>query len=299
MLKKLTLRNFQAHKHLELELDPEATTIIGASDVGKSAIIRALYWLTFNRPSGESFKRHTSKFTSVALTVDSCEIKRKRGKSNHYYLGGSPLSAFGAGVPDEVSKVLRMSAINFQQQHDGPFWFTENPGQVAKNLNSIVDLSVIDSVTASIASKIKRGAGAVEACQERITEARGLVSKLKWVPECNVQLLELETKEKKITQANEYTRELRFLLESATKHRATVKTAAEVKERGSKLVEMGDRVLVLAKRGQKLEEHLGKIKTIQMEIESCRIEIEDLKETIQTETNGRCPICNGSLKMGL
>lgn len=299
MLKTLTLRNFQAHKKLELELDPHVTTIIGASDVGKSAIIRALYWLTFNRPSGESFKRHNTKVTSVTLTVDSYEIKRKRGKSNQYCLGGSPLSAFGSGVPDEVSKVLCMSAINFQQQHDGPFWFTENPGQVAKNLNSIVDLSVIDSVTTNIGAKIKRAGASVEACQERIIEARGKVSQLKWVGDCDVVLQELEAKEKHITQANEYTRELRFLLGSAANHRATIKTAVEVKEHGSKLVEVGDRVLGLTKQGSKLEEHLNKIKSIQIEVESCRAEIESLKETIQRETNGRCPICQGPLKMGL
>lgn len=299
MLQKLVLRNFQAHKKLELELDPHVTTIIGSSDVGKSAIIRALYWLTFNKPSGEAFRKHGTKSTSVDLTVDDQLIKRKRGKSNHYYLGGSPLSAFGTGVPDEISQLLRMSEINFQRQHDGPFWFTESPGQVAKNLNSIVDLGIIDSVTASVASKTRRASSTVEVCESRLADAKARTRSLQWVLRCDSELQLIEQQETDLTKAGQYIGELQFLLGEVTKHRTVLKKAVEVKERGSILVEVGDKVRRLESQRTALVELLEQINSLRGVVSSCQVEAEKVRQEIMQGTAGQCPICRGPLKMGL
>jgi AAA15 family ATPase/GTPase len=40
-MKKLRIKNFQIHKDLEIEFGP-ITTIVGPSDIGKSAVLRAL-----------------------------------------------------------------------------------------------------------------------------------------------------------------------------------------------------------------------------------------------------------------
>ncbi|MCK9524299.1 MAG: AAA family ATPase, partial [Limnochordia bacterium] len=39
MIEKLTLKNFQSHKHSELEFAPGLNAIIGQSDSGKSALL--------------------------------------------------------------------------------------------------------------------------------------------------------------------------------------------------------------------------------------------------------------------
>ena len=43
-IESLSLHNFQCHEHLDIAFDPQLTTIVGPSDVGKTAILRALKW---------------------------------------------------------------------------------------------------------------------------------------------------------------------------------------------------------------------------------------------------------------
>ena len=50
MIKSIHLRNFQRHKKLDIDLSEGVNVIVGPSDIGKTAILRALYWLRFNRP---------------------------------------------------------------------------------------------------------------------------------------------------------------------------------------------------------------------------------------------------------
>ena len=55
MIDKISIKNFQSHPNTELELDPGINVITGSSDNGKTSIFRALYWIIYNRPSGNSF----------------------------------------------------------------------------------------------------------------------------------------------------------------------------------------------------------------------------------------------------
>jgi len=45
MINSLTIQNFQSHKNTTLEFDNGINIIIGQSDSGKTAIIRALNWV--------------------------------------------------------------------------------------------------------------------------------------------------------------------------------------------------------------------------------------------------------------
>jgi len=77
-LKKLVLENFQVHPKLSLDLDPHITCIIGPSDVGKSAVIRALRWLCQNVPDGAEFIRDGTKQAIVTLQADGKTIIHPR-----------------------------------------------------------------------------------------------------------------------------------------------------------------------------------------------------------------------------
>lgn len=144
-LTRLVLRNFQRHRRLVLSLDPKVTTIIGDTDAGKSAVLRALRWACRNKPNGADFVRHGQKRCRVLVRTAEHKIERRRGKTNSYLLDGSELKAFGSDVPFPVQKVLRLTDLNFQLQHDSPFWFALSAGELAQRLNEIVNLSKIDS----------------------------------------------------------------------------------------------------------------------------------------------------------
>lgn len=173
MLTRLILRNFQRHRKLVLTLGP-VTTIIGPSDAGKTACLRALQWLATNKPSGVAFVRHGSNRTSVTLDVDGQVVKRTRGKLNTYHLEGRKLQAFGAAVPQPVADLLKLGPINFQGQHEAAFWFARSPAQISRDLNTIINLEAIDtslSLAAAACRKAKLTAEIVEDRRAAAAEA--------------------------------------------------------------------------------------------------------------------------------
>lgn len=80
-IKKIILQNFQSHKYTVIELDEELNVIVGPSDSGKSAIIRALKWVLYNEPAGDFFIREGEREASVTLEFsDNIKVKRFRKK---------------------------------------------------------------------------------------------------------------------------------------------------------------------------------------------------------------------------
>jgi DNA repair protein SbcC/Rad50 len=185
MLTHLKVRNFQGHRNLDIKLDPSVTTIIGPTDTGKSAILRALRWVCFNQPRGDALIRDGASHVSVKLTVDKKVVTRRKGKSNIYKLDDKPFKAFKTAVPEEIVNHLNISDVSFQSalgQHEAPFWFSLTPGQVSQKLNSIVNLQVIDQTLANIASRLRKAKSVAEVTEERLNQAQNELEELSWVP---------------------------------------------------------------------------------------------------------------------
>ena len=148
MIKSLTLENFQSHKLTQLEFNPGINVIVGPSDSGKSAILRALKWAAWNTPSGEAFRSNWSekKPTFVDLVTDDHKVLRLKSTTrNEYLLDGLVFKAFGAGTPpDEIVAALNLNEINIQQQLDRPFLLDDSPGKVAQHFNAVAHLDSID-----------------------------------------------------------------------------------------------------------------------------------------------------------
>ncbi len=202
MIEYLSLQNFQAHSKFQVKLDPHITVIVGPSDAGKSSIIRALYWVAFNHPSGISFIKDGSKGSCVTVKTNKDTIKRRRSKTiNHYEINGTKLEALKRGeVPGRVENALRLNKINFQLQHDSPLWLSESAGQVAKNLNEIVNLELIDAVLTTLSRQLRSSMSEASVCFSRLEKARSDKAKLEWVSEAEEALIELEELEKELEQ---------------------------------------------------------------------------------------------------
>jgi energy-coupling factor transporter ATP-binding protein EcfA2 len=193
MLKSLTIRNYQCHKNLKIDLDPQITIIVGSNDVGKSAIIRALRTLCLNRPSGKSCVRRSQTQSSIRLKVDNHVITRKIGKTNSYSLDGQVYKAFRSDVPPAIKRILSIAEINFQQQHEPVFWFSLTPGQTARELNGIIDLDNIDTVQTKITKRLRNKSLALAVCRERVLEARAMVDRTAWSQHAVVKLGKLQS----------------------------------------------------------------------------------------------------------
>lgn len=181
MLDRLEIKDFQVHKHFKLALS-QIVCIVGPSDKGKSAILRAIRWLMTNRPSGDAFMHYGADLTSVRARVDGSTITRTKGKQNLYKLKGKEFKAFGTDVPSEIADLLNVSDINFQWQHDSSFWFHMTPGEVAKALNNVVDLSIIDRSQTYVAKTLRKANSVVEVAKDRLNAAKTELAELDYVP---------------------------------------------------------------------------------------------------------------------
>lgn len=181
MLKSLKLYNFQTHRKRLIRFDPAITTIRGPTDVGKSAVLRALRWLALNDTAGDEFVSWgADEAVAIIEMMNSyrggsfdAKIVRRKGRENVYKLNGQIFKAFGAGkVPDVVAEVLALSEINFQRQHDKPFWLDDPAGEVSRQLNKVIDLSVIDTAMSNAARMVRTARERVTVSGERLGEKR-------------------------------------------------------------------------------------------------------------------------------
>jgi len=184
MLKKLKVRNFQAHRDSELDFSSGVNVITGTSDSGKSSLIRAIEWVLKNRPLGGEFVSTFAKGkpTVVDIEFDTGEaVKTRKGNKNSYTINGQTLEALRADVPEEISSLFDMPDFCIQSQHNPYFLLTMSPGEVARFLNKEIGIDIIDRLYMTIdrhkrdtTSQITFLAGKITAEKERVTQLEGI-----------------------------------------------------------------------------------------------------------------------------
>jgi len=186
MIDTLNIKNFQKHKELEIEFSPTVTTILGSSDSGKSAILRSIRWCLTNRPAGTSFITDGETDATVCLSIDNHIIKRERkGTSNNYFLDDDIYKSFGSSTPAQISSIANIKDINFQLQHEPPWWFSNSAGEVSKQLNTIVDLKIIDRSLARAAAHYQKAVHSSQTAENRLCNAIEQENDMSWATECS------------------------------------------------------------------------------------------------------------------
>lgn len=156
MINKIELQNFQSHQNTALQFHPNINIIIGQSDSGKTAILRALRWVLFNKPQGEALRSSWGGVTLVTAQIDENYISRIRSDTkNSYKVNEQELKAIGADVPEHIKKIFNMNDLNFQHQLDQPFLLSDTPGSVATHFNKIARLEMIDTAVQSVSKWLR------------------------------------------------------------------------------------------------------------------------------------------------
>jgi len=170
---ELSLKNFQSHKETALQFDKGVNVIVGVSDSGKSAILRALRWLWTSRPLGDYFVHWGEKDCSAKLKINGNEIIRgKEKKQNYYSVNGKVLEAMKAEVPAEVSQALQLEDINWQGQRDLDFLLSLSPLEASKYIQKLCGLEAVLPILATLASmelENKKKAKDVEEQKENVS----------------------------------------------------------------------------------------------------------------------------------
>jgi len=198
-IKRLKLENFQSHRESEIEFDPGLTVILGQTDQGKSAIIRALKWALYNEPRGSDFVTVGCKKCRVTLEMqDGTIIIRERdGNRNRYILKKGDqeeiFEGFGNTVPLEIIQAHGIpklhlyndssSTVNLAEQLEAPFLISESGSNRAKALGQLVGIHIIDEAQRSVIKDLLDNQQRQKTINKRIEELNNELKEYEDLPE--------------------------------------------------------------------------------------------------------------------
>lgn len=301
-LKSLHIQNFQSHKSTVLELEPGVNAIVGPTNSGKSAVIRALKWLVYNVPNGEAFRSNWGGDTEVHAEFADGHVSRVRDKTfNGYILNmEDKFKGFGRGVPEPVIQFLNMEEINFQGQLDPPFLLSKSPGERGAFINKLANLDIIDKTVQKNKTMIasdKREIGRLDA---DIKDLEGQMQEFAGLNDLSKRLARLEKLEEEITQIEDQEEDLVRLLEKA-EHAEEYISQFEATLQAEKAVKEADAIVTaivaLDVEIQALDELLDDIDMIQNNIEDEKQAMEKATEEFESKFPEVCPLCGKNPKV--
>lgn len=302
MLRELHLRDFQKHKNQKIVFD-KITTIVGPNESGKSTFLRALYWICFNKPSGKKFIRWGSKRAGVRLLIDDHTIERIRSEKNIYKLDGKVLKAFGPNVPESIKKILNIEQENVQYQidtqvHKSCFWLTLSPAQVSRELNQIIDLSLLDNVMSFLLKGHRRTKAKLGVLQERLKQAREQKKELACVRQMDRDLISIEIADKELLENETSSIQLRQMLKEIKQQKEEIKKHFSEKgqEQFQVITEMAVRLESTKSQIDELDSLLLNVEGTTQDQEQCKKQLRQTKEKLKKEMVGRCPVCKRKLQ---
>jgi exonuclease SbcC len=208
---KLTIENFQSHENTVIDLSPGVTVLVGESDRGKSAVIRALRWLVLGEPKGAGFVRAGETRCKVRLDYDTGDyVERiKSPRDNVYLCNDSAYRGFGNTPPLEIQEITGVAksdvagepvCANIAGQHDPPFLLGMPNTAKAQIIGTLGGADVFDAAlrgTMTDATRARRDAARLE---EEIGALNIEIVGLAWVEELRAAIDETASAMEQVAQ---------------------------------------------------------------------------------------------------
>ena len=208
-LKTVILENFQSHKYSSIDFDEGLNVILGASDSGKTAIIRGIKWALYNEPSGDFFIREGESDTSVTLIFsDNTKLRRFRSKSKNSYIlykkNGEEIifESFGTNVPEEIIEEIGIkkikldsdstNAINLAEQLEGPFLLSEKTSTRAGAIGRLIGVNVIDDALRETLKDIRNLSNNYKTIEIRISKLEDELKEYDYLSDLEIRLKRTE-----------------------------------------------------------------------------------------------------------
>lgn len=212
MIKEIIIEGFESYAKQKLKLHRGLNVIVGDTDTGKSGIVRAIDWFSKNRPKGEPFRneflddKENVKVEVSFFGKDKLKINREKGKKvNRYTIDEAEYKALRTDVPEEVKNISRINPVNIQGQHPSEQYFllTDSPSQVAKKLNSVTGLSIMDKAQTECNSQVRSNNSKLKIYELEIEVTKKKLKELNWVDSAAISLKELEKDKKALNLKQE------------------------------------------------------------------------------------------------
>ncbi len=291
---KVRIENFQSHENTELVFNDGLNVIIGPSDQGKSAILRAIKWVLYNEPRGNEFIRQGTNAARVRLELSNgFAILRERTPSKNRYVLTNPdgeesiFEGFGNEVPLEVIKAHGIpkvvldtdikSSLNIGEQLEGSFLLSESGALRAKAIGRLTGLHIIDKSIRDSSADLRR---------ENQTHDR-INDELKEIKEKLEEYKELETLEKKLAESENVINRLENNIKRLEKLETledifhTVKNESENLESNLLKLSMLDECYAYIKSGELLQNRLIFLESMLKRLKNIYSAVSDMEKVLK------------------
>lgn len=260
-IKEIIIKNFQSHKDTHLEFVNGLNTIIGESDKGKSAVIRAIKWVILNEPQGNGMVREGTSETYVTIILNN-GIQITRGKKlsgkktitskNTYkveYPNGdiSENENFGGDIPQEVLdacgiKILKIDKDlteipNFLFQLEAPFLVASNGAVRSKTIGKLINANLFDAAirdikndVSEIGRKVKEKYNDYENLNEKLKEYENIAEEEKKLNEIEKCILDYENTKNNIEKLKESISSFNYIKNEKFKLRQVVNSLINIEK---------------------------------------------------------------------
>ncbi|MFZ3171929.1 MAG: AAA family ATPase [Carboxydocellales bacterium] len=170
---KIVIRGFQAHVDTTIELDPGMNVLVGPTDSGKSAVVRAIKACLFNEWPKNYINKRVGHAEIIVTFSDGTEILRQRSPSINAYEIRKPeqapfrLEKFGKDIPLEVLQAHGMKRgefgdwkpvlnIGVQRGKESDFLLGQNGWTIATVLGKLAGTEAVDLAAKDLQGDIRR-----------------------------------------------------------------------------------------------------------------------------------------------
>jgi chromosome segregation ATPase len=168
-IKRIILKNFQSYKDQEIILKPGLNLILGSSDSGKSAIMRAISFVFYNNPRSKTLIHTGEVETSVIIEFDDgVAVTRILGERNAYEYklpDGTHkyLDRIDKSVPDEIKTLLGNPPeddfngfISYADQFSKMFLVDLSPTDLPRSLSNLAGIEILEETAKELMSSYKQ-----------------------------------------------------------------------------------------------------------------------------------------------
>lgn len=230
MIRRFTVTNFQSLRDVDLPLGP-LTVIVGPSNSGKSALIRAMRALASN-VRGSDVVTRGAKTMRITAQTDGHEVTLTRtGTTGAYQIrelsaDGEPDSytKLAGGVPAAVTRALRIdpvpaggASLSVAGQLDPPYLLGDSGATVARVLGELTKVDTIfeavrtaNKVRLAASGTLKMRKADLESIQIRLKDFAGLVDRLRAVERAEKTLAEAESRQVELDRLDKALRTLQL-----------------------------------------------------------------------------------------
>lgn len=206
MINKLIVHNIQSHPDSEINLSKGVNIIWGASNAGKTVLLRGIFSVIRNRPSGDGLLRDDEKNCFSCIEFDNgIAVTRGKDPDNFYEVLGVQadpieLRAFGTDVPQVVRDALNIDEINIHDEDSPYFLVLDTPGQVASYIRTVAKLDEIDAIISFTTSQIREKEDILKKDKIKLEALDVKVKKLEAIDLDQLELLITSIKNTKLQQ---------------------------------------------------------------------------------------------------